>query len=441
MPQGARALSNGRAPAEGFRWAVPSCFLGERSRRPRPWHRLCSQSLQGFALFASLVGLSGCRERVEVQEAGAAALVATAHPGVCAGGGGVPRHDAEVFTRQVGELCVDPHGESRVYLGQGVAGGLDEVCVELFGKEYEVYRRSGLERITTLRYVEGSVREGRERAGSVDVTLSRFSRRAGAYGFFTRRVLAGGDPLSIPFRPLAAGAAGALGDLRALVVRGRHVLELAYVNEEESSDESVESSAQILPLLAAELGGRLPGTDELVPELQLLPKKHLLELGVEYEGERLLGVNGAGAGVIGHYRDGDRRWRVLVAIREDEQGAGDLIHTLAHGGKGWPKHFKERRVLRARYVASGSDQEVEQKARVWLLARRGRVVIGIGDEIFPAPEIVLARARGGPLEMPADPDLDETRKFQLLGPLASAAVRLSEKSRTRRELLEAETEM
>ena len=149
---------------------------------------------------------------------------------------------------------------------------------------------------------------------------------------------------------------------------------------------------------------------------------------MHYEGERLLGVGGTGAGALGHYRDGDRRWRVLVAIREDEQGASDLLNTLSRGGQGWPTPFKQRRMLRVRFAP-----EEDQKPRVWYLARRGNVLVGLGDDVFPAPSLVpslvetaSAAPEGAPREpgdeLP-DPDLEEHAKLRILSELTLAAER------------------
>jgi hypothetical protein len=294
----------------------------------------------------------------------------------------------------------------------GLPGSLDDVCVELFNGECEVYKRYGLDRVTTLRYVHGG--KGLANA-SIAVTLSRFSRQGGAYGFFTKRVLADSDPLSATVKPLVAGGAGALGSGIAYVWRGRHVLELTYVNEDESPDQLRASSAALLPELARALADALPGKAEALPEVRLLPEKDLIPLGVRYEAERLLDVPGAGPGVVGHYRDGDRRWRVLVAIREDEQGAGDTLHTLSQAGKGWPSPFKQQRAVKVRFAPAE-----DQKVRNWYFARRGSVLVGIGDEIVPPGQ---APGAAGDPEATPDPDLTEAEKLARLVPLAAAAER------------------
>ncbi len=379
------------------------------------------QSLRHFALFAVLLAAAGCRKSEEKGEAPPPAVAAL--PGVCDGGGAAPSYDEGVFARVIGDYCLDPHGEMRAY-GMTLPGDLDDVCVELFNGECEGYKRYGLDRITTARYVDGGTLGGRASSASVAVTLARFSRTSGAYGFFTKRILSDEDPLQASVKPLDAGGAGALGGGVAYVWRGQHVLELTYVSEDESPDQLRASSARVLPVIAHELGERIVGSKEPLAEVQLLPQEHLLPLGVRYEGERLLGVGGTGAGAVGHYRDGDRRWRVLVAIREDEQGASDLLNTLSRGGQGWPTPFKQRRMLRVRFAP-----EEDQRPRVWYLARRGNILVGLGDDVFPAPSLVEAASPdpGGEPPEPGhalpNPDLEEHAKLRVLSQLTLAAER------------------
>lgn len=374
--------------------------------------RLPSQSLQGFALFAVLVLAGACKR--EVAEGEAPPPQEAPKAGVCDGGGGLGRYDAEPFPRAHEGYCIDPHGDVRGY-GMSLPGSLDDVCVELFNGECEVYKRYGLDRVTTLRYVSGASVDGRGSNAAVSVTVSRFSRQGGAYGFFTKRVLGDDDPLGLSAKPLDAGNAGALGGGVAYVWRGRHVLELAYVNEDEAPEELRASSAKILPSLARALADALPGEKEPLEEIALLPEEDRIPLGVRFAAERVLDVPGAGPGIVGHYRKGDRRWQVLVAVREDEQGAGDLLNTLSQAGKGWPTPLKQHRAVKVRFAPAE-----DQKVRVWYFARRGRVVVGVGDEVFPPPP----SATDGD-EAPVSADLTDAERLARLLPLTRAAERAS----------------
>ena len=65
-----------------------------------------------------------------------------------------------------------------------------------------------------LRYIDG-----KGSPGAVNVNLSRFASVEGAYGFFTKRVVADADPAETVPAALDAGGAGALGSA-ALLGRG-----------------------------------------------------------------------------------------------------------------------------------------------------------------------------------------------------------------------------
>src|SRR6185503_5898268 len=112
---------------------------------------------------------------------------------------------AAFFPRAVAGYCVDPNGDTRAY-GDGAKATLDDVCTQQLDGECEVYKSYGLRRVTTLRYVDGG-----GTPGAVAVTLSRFASKEGAFGFYTKRVVADGDPARIALTEIPAGTLGTLG--------------------------------------------------------------------------------------------------------------------------------------------------------------------------------------------------------------------------------------
>lgn len=332
-----------------------------------------------MALLLGVVA-AGCKKAPGPDELGSAPPPApSGRPGVCAQGGGVA-HDpvsARFFPALASGYCIDPNGDARAY-GEDAKGSLDDVCTQQLDGECEVYKSYGLRRLITLRYLDGG-----GSPGAVTITLSRFASKEGAFGFFTKRVVADGDPLRVTLTELAAGAAGALGSGIAYVWRGEHLAELSYTNEAESPDAMRASGKRILPPLAHEVGERLPGDTSPPEAVALLPTDHRLPMGVVYATGDLLGIPGLGAGAIGYYKNGDKRWRVFALGRADQDAAKDVLETL--------KKVDQAALIKelpfpARTFSNQHDDSAPRTD--WVAGRKGTRVLGVGDE-----ELVLGVGR------------------------------------------------
>src|SRR6202042_269666 len=112
--------------------------------------------------------------------------------------------------------------------------------------------------------------------------LSRFGDDNGAFGMFTKRVVADADPAepTTP-KPLEAGARGAIGTGRAYVWKDTYLAELQYNNEEETPEALSASSARILSAVAKEIGAHLPGASLMPPAAEALPTQSLLPNGIQ----------------------------------------------------------------------------------------------------------------------------------------------------------------
>ncbi len=300
--------------------------------------------------------------------------VETAKPGACSSGGGQVGDpvSAAFFPRTVASYCVDPQGETRTYGDQGKLD-MDAVCTTAFDGECTVYAQFGLKRLVALRFVNGG-----GGAGTVEVYLSRFADEPGAYGMFTKRVVADSDPAepTTP-KPLDAGGAAALGTGRAYVWRGIYLAELQYNNEDETPAALAASSAQILSAVAKEIGGRLPGKTEKPPAAERLPKEHLIPNGIQFYPKEAPGL-GTAATAVGFYRDDARRYRMTATVRDDAGGAKETLKA-ARARPGWlpvPGLGDEALVTT---LPGPAKSEI-------VLARRGREVLGVADEPFaPKP--------------------------------------------------------
>src|SRR6266545_140433 len=293
-------------------------------------------------------------------------------PGVCAAGGGQIADPAvaALFPRQAAGYCLDPNGETRVF-GEGGKLSMDAICTEAFDGECEVYKGFGLKRVVQLRYVDGA-----GSPGSVEVYLSQFGSVDGAYAMFTKRVIADSDPLEAAPRKLSAGGAGALGTGRAYVWKGSHLAEIQYANEQETPAQMKASSERLLVPIATEIGQKLPGAAALPAAASNLPADKMVPMGILYLPKDLLGLEGAGAGAMGFYKDGEKRYRVLCAVRDDPEQAKDVIKTMSKvRGAAEEKGIGENAY---RFVVQDKDgSKIE-----WVVARAGKTVLGIGDEEF-----------------------------------------------------------
>lgn len=323
---------------------------------------------------AAVTFVASCKRGRDPEEVGAIPPPApSATPGLCASGGGTPGDpvSASYFPRTVADYCVDPHGDTRAY-GAEAKSTLDDVCIQQLDGECEVYKSHGLRRLVTLRYADG-----KGSPGAVAITLSRFASKEGAFGFFTKRVVADGDPARITLTEILAGAAGALGSGIAYVFRGEYLAELSYTNELESPDQMRESGKRVLPGIAKEIGARLPGDTALPATVLALPTEHRLPMGVTVVVSDLLGISALGGGATGFYKDGDKRYRVLSLARADDAAADDVLETL--------KKLDRATTLKDLLfpaIAFATEHDDAAPKTEWVLGRKGNRVLAVGDEEF-----------------------------------------------------------
>ncbi len=263
---------------------------------------------------------------------------------------------------KAGAFCLDPEGNDHGF-GEGAKGPLEGIC-DLFDGECGLYQKLGVKRVVEARYVDG----GGSKA-TIDVRLSRFGSPEQALAMFTKRAVGGGDPAhpDAP-KPLAAGGMAALGIGNAYLWRGAELAEITYNDADASAAQIAAKTGELLPGLAKEMGGMMPGALELPTAVKLLPSEGRLPIGVSYEAADAL-VPGVGGGAFGYYKDGDKRWRVLALAAKDEPQAKDRWKTLSSGG-----HEDKK--------AGGVLLLLGQPKAEWLVARAGATIVGIGDEVL-----------------------------------------------------------
>lgn len=328
----------------------------------------CATAMLGIALTAAV----GCRRGTDKEKGDAPPPVVSAVVGLCSGGGGkiADVSAAKLLPGTVAGYCVDPHNEVRTY-GKDGKGTIEQVCTELFDGECEVYRSFGLERVVSVRYADGS-----GTPGTITVNLSRFESSQSAFGFLTKRIVGDSDPMTLTVEPFDAGTMAAMGSAVAYLYRGPYVAELSYSNDDEAPDALRASGKRILPLLGKAIGDLLPGERELPAAARLLPETDRIKGGLEFEPKDVLGVTGSGAGAIGFYRDGERRYRVVALERPNDQAAQDVMKTFrrlegASEQKGPPA------TVTVGLRGNGDGVRIE-----WVLGRVGKNIVGIGDDEF-----------------------------------------------------------
>jgi hypothetical protein len=311
---------------------------------------------------------------------------ASAKTDACAGGGGVvdDAPTAAFFPRTVSGYCIDPQGDAKTY-GEKAKLDMKQICTTALDGGCEEYMQFGVTRSVILRYVEGA-----GGGGTVEVFLSQFAGD-GAFGIYTTRVVGDSDPAdpATP-RPMKAGALGGLGTGKAYAWKGSYFLELTYANDEQTPEQLKKSSDTILPALAAAIGDKLPDTPGMPTAATLLPEAERVPQGVLYFPKAALGMTSAGAGALGFYKtDAGKRYRVLVLARADVEQGKDALRGVRTPG-----------VLPLAGVGDEAFHGLLQPAvgrpkTEWVFARKGAVVVGLGDEELLAGPAAATGAKPG----------------------------------------------
>ena len=316
--------------------------------------------------------------------------------GACANGGGTVNDpvQAAVFPRTIGGYCIDPQGDTKTYGDRGKLS-MDEVCTTAFDGECEVYKSFGLKRVVALRYVDGA-----GGGGSVEVNLSTFNDTDGGYAMFTKRVIADADPAgpTAP-RPHDAGGAAAIGSGRGYVWKGPLLAELTYINEQEPPDQMIKSSEPVLTAVAKAIGANMPGPADKPAAAKALPEAMRVPNGIDFHPNDLLGFKGTGAGAIGFYKEGTKRYRMLAIVRDEPDQAKDTWKIFRAKPGALPVSGLADDAALIVAQATPDAQKTE-----WVIARKGALVAGVGDE-----ELVLQA--GEPLDKQADVRLTKDEKI------------------------------
>ncbi|HEX7663114.1 MAG TPA: DUF6599 family protein [Polyangiaceae bacterium] len=296
---------------------------------------------------------------------------------VCASGGGTDSDaiSAPFFPRTVGTFCLDPQGDVKTYGEQGKLT-MDDVCTTAFDGECEVYKTFGLKRVVAIRYVDA-------KGSSVEINLSRFGNDDGAYGMYTKRVVADGDPAdSHAPRAFDAQGAGAMGSGRAYVWRGSYLVELTYLNESETPGDMIKSSEKILPQVGKAIGEKLTGATDKPASAKALPATNMLPNAIAYFPDNYLALGKIGPAAVGFYKDGAKRYRLIAMQEADVDHAKDIMKTLKGKQGALPvASLGDEAVL----VALPDPPDADAKNE-FVFTRKGSLIEGAGGEPLTATD-------------------------------------------------------
>jgi len=288
----------------------------------------------------------------------------------------------EGLVTRAGGFCIDPDSDVRRY-GTGADAALDAVCVELVNGECELYKSYGLEGVKTLQYVSDA---GDRR--TVNVIVSSFRFTAGAFGFFTRRILGDGRPNQITVKDLTVQGRAVEGIGMTMLWRGKQVVELTYVSEDETPAEVEKRSPAVLRPLTEAIGRELVGGVSPPGEVELLESLAPDRLGVLGLSDGFLGKTGTGEVWLAFFTEATSPHRAIVAERRGEDEAKDLLKLLRRSHVS--KKLKGRDIYRIRSTAAGASPET------WFFLRRGRRILGVGPlETVDAPRQSTPEERKG----------------------------------------------
>lgn len=339
-------------------------------------------ALASACLVVLLVQASGCTKEGDKGERGAPPPPPTAaRPSPSAGGGDAASlcdhasESSDAFTKdffaaRIGPYCLDPQTEVKTY-GERARHTMDEVCTTAFDGECEVYKQFGLKRVVSLRYVEGS-----GRGSSVDIYLSEFRELEGAYGMFTKRVVADGDPAE-PTAPrdVPLPGAAAMGTGRGYLWRGHYLAELQFNNEEMAPAAIAAATGEVLSPILTRLSQNIHDSAEKPPAATYLPDAERLPGGISYVLREPLGLANLGPAAIGFYRHDSQRFRIVVMDRPTDDRARDEMNTLKAKPGALPVAGLGEEALQV-LLQQGADRP---KAS-YVFARRGSVIVAVGDE-------------------------------------------------------------
>lgn len=354
------------------------------------------------SLLLAALALGGCREPTRADAgaldeeratllAGGASVAPTASP-CLSSAARAELPELALVPLELAGYCVDRNVEPRAVekelprpgFPRPATSELEQACQSRLGPLCASYLEDGLERLVAFRYSGGA-----ERAGALDVLVARFASNEGSFASFSDQVLGDADPAKLKVDALEpAGSAVRMGNV-ALGWRGPYLVRLSYTNSAEPSAARAQSAETLfralLEHMTRALSERGPGFTALPRAVQALPDAGLVPFAVRYQTGPVLGVAGVRGGAQGYYREGKRRWRVLVVARPDPESAQDVMGAFERHRDGYELKYDRLPALRF-----NERRPAGEANRDWVIGRKGSIVYGIGDDPAASAETAAA---------------------------------------------------
>jgi len=236
------------------------------------------------------------------------------------------------------------------------------------------------------------------------VNLSRFKSPDGAYGMFTKRVVADGDPARASVKPLSAGAAAAMSSSNGYVWRGAYLVELTFVTEDPkmTPEGMARENERSTGAIAKAIGAALPSAPALPASARMLPTAARVPLGIAYYPKDAPALAGIGPVAVGYFKDGDKRWRDTAMACADPAAAKETFRAFKLKPAAAPMKGLGDEAVHVVLQEAGDRPRAE-----YIVARKGAAVLAVSDE-----ELVLDSS--APADKQAPLKLTKDEKVQKL---------------------------
>src|SRR5262249_18808064 len=128
--------------------------------------------------------------------------------------------------------------------------------------------------------------------------------------------------------------------------------------------------------IAKEIAAKLPGTNDPLPAVKLMPEQDRYPLGLEYLQDQAFGLK-IGPAAFAFYHVGEKRYRLVVLARDNAEAAKQAFAAIKGKAKGQPVNGLGEEAASGELPGADAAKKLEG-----VFARTGAIVMGIIDDEF-----------------------------------------------------------